>query len=221
MLPPATDDAAGSKAALRTRLRADRKRRTAAARAAAAGDLARVLRDLPELTSARTVAAYVPLPTEPDLAPTLAELRSRDVRVLLPVMRPDRDLLWRPLPGPALGDQDVPAARLAASPPAGPVSPDVLPPDLLPPEAVREADVLLVPALAVDRSGARLGQGGGSYDRVLRRVRPGTLVLAVLFDGELLDTLPVEAHDCHVAAAATPSGVIRLPSGPDRAAAPP
>ena len=76
-----------------------------------------------------------------------------------------------------------------------------------------KADVVLAPALAVDRTGARLGRGGGSYDRALARVRPDALVVALLHDGELLppgQTVPTEPHDRRVAAAAEPIGLTRL-----------
>ena len=52
--------------------------------------------------------------------------------------------------------------------------------------------MVLVPALAVDRTGMRLGRGGGSYDRALGRVPVGTFVCALLYDGEVLDRVP---HD--------------------------
>jgi 5-formyltetrahydrofolate cyclo-ligase len=64
----------------------------------------------------------------------------------------------------------------------------------------------VVPAVAVDRQGTRLGRGGGSYDRALARVRPGVLVVAALYDGELVDRLPVQAHDRPVGAVVTPGG---------------
>ena len=55
--------------------------------------------------------------------------------------------------------------------------------------------MVLVPALAVDRAGNRLGRGGGSYDRALARVGPLIPVIALLYDDELLDQVPAEQHD--------------------------
>jgi len=69
---------------------------------------------------------------------------------------------------------------------------------------------VLVPGLAVDRSGMRLGRGGGSYDRALARVPVGTPVLVLLYDGEVLDRVPADDHDRRVTAAVTASGVVRL-----------
>ena len=68
------------------------------------------------------------------------------------------------------------------------------------------ADVVVVPALAVDRGGVRLGRGGGYYDRALRHVRPDARLVALVFDDELVDALPVEPHDRRVTAVVTPSG---------------
>jgi 5-formyltetrahydrofolate cyclo-ligase len=64
------------------------------------------------------------------------------------------------------------------------------------PAAVADAHLVVVPALAVDRTGTRLGRGGGSYDRALARVRAPSV--ALLYAGELVDALPAEPHDRRV-----------------------
>ncbi len=131
----------------------------------------------------RCVAAYVPLRTEPGSLELLDCLVATGVRVLVPVLLPDNDLDW--------AEWD---ARSGAS--GAPVG-------------VREieaADAVLVPALAVARDGTRLGRGGGSYDRALRRARPGAVVVALLFDGELVDALPRDEWDVPVTAVVLPSG---------------
>ena len=90
-------------------------------------------------------------------------------------------------------------ARLGLLEPAGPS---------LGLDAVREAELVLAPALAVDAAGRRLGQGGGSYDRALERA--GAPVVAVVFDDEVLDeAIPVESHDRPVAGVLTPGGGLR------------
>jgi 5-formyltetrahydrofolate cyclo-ligase len=71
---------------------------------------------------------------------------------------------------------------------------------------------VLVPALAVARDGVRLGRGGGSYDRALARVAPGTPRVALLFDGELVDALPADPWDVPVTDAVTPAGWRALPA---------
>jgi 5-formyltetrahydrofolate cyclo-ligase len=79
---------------------------------------------------------------------------------------------------------------------------------------VGAATAVVVPAVAVDRSGVRLGRGGGYYDRALLHARPGALLVAVVYDDELLDELPAEPHDHRVGVVVTPSGGWQaLPTG--------
>jgi 5-formyltetrahydrofolate cyclo-ligase len=71
---------------------------------------------------------------------------------------------------------------------------------------------MILPALAVSRDGIRLGQGGGYYDRALQGVLAfadgGPMLIAVIFDGELVDSLPREFHDARVDQAVTPERVV-------------
>ncbi|MFJ9440955.1 5-formyltetrahydrofolate cyclo-ligase [Kitasatospora sp. NPDC101235] len=183
---------------LRTRLLAQRRELAAEERAAAAEALAGHAGEL--AAAGATVAAYVSVGAEPGTRPLLDALRARGVRVLLPVLLPDNDLDWAEYAGPGAL---APAGRGLLEP-VGP---------RLGPQAVTQAAVVLLPGLAVDRSGLRLGRGGGSYDRVLARlaragVRP---VLAVLlYEHELLERVPAEPHDLPVDLAVLPSGVRRL-----------
>ncbi|KJS55711.1 5-formyltetrahydrofolate cyclo-ligase [Streptomyces rubellomurinus] len=183
---------------LRTRLLAERRALSDGERAAAALALAGHAGEL--AGPGATVAAYVSVGAEPGTRPLLDALRSRGVRVLLPVLLPDNDLDWAEYGGPG---ELAPAGRGLLEP-VGP---------RLGPAAVTEASVVLLPGLAVDRRGLRLGRGGGSYDRVLARLeRSGAHpVLAVLLYGhELLERVPAEPHDRPVDLAVTPSGVHRL-----------
>jgi 5-formyltetrahydrofolate cyclo-ligase len=181
-------DIAEQKAALRRTLRERRAERDDAGREAAAARLAEHGPALP----ARTVAAFVGTKSEPPTLPLLAALRAGGRTVLLPVLREDMDLEWAPFQS---ADALRPA-RLGLLEPAGPS---------LGLDAVRDADLVLVPALAVDRAGRRLGQGGGSYDRALER--SGAPVVAIVFDEEVLDEpIPVEPHDRPVAGVLTPGG---------------
>ncbi|MBM0260688.1 5-formyltetrahydrofolate cyclo-ligase, partial [Micromonospora sp. 4G55] len=75
--------------------------------------------------------------------------------------------------------------------------------------AIGEAELVVVPALAVDHRGLRLGRGGGSYDRALARVPGRVLIVALLHDGELVEALPAQPHDRPVHAVITPSGGLR------------
>ncbi|MFG2913279.1 5-formyltetrahydrofolate cyclo-ligase [Kitasatospora sp. NPDC048298] len=183
------------KSGLRTRLLARRRELAAGERSAVADALARHAGEL--AAAGDTVAAYVSVGSEPGTGPLLDALRARGARVLLPVLLADNDLDWAEYAGP---DALAPAGRGLLEP-VGP---------RLGPQAVTEAAVVLLPGLAVDRSGLRLGRGGGSYDRVLARleragVRP---VLAVLlYEHELLERVPAEPHDQPVDLAVLPSGV--------------
>jgi 5-formyltetrahydrofolate cyclo-ligase len=193
------------KAALRDRLLAARRALSAEVRAAAAR---RVQAALTAVLAARsgpvTVTGYVPLGAEPggpDLPAVLAGALPAGGRLLLPVLLPDRSLDWvRYEPATVL------AADAWRSPPGA----------RLGPAAIGAATLVVTPALAVDRRGVRLGRGGGSYDRALARVAPGTPVVALLHDGELLDEdLPAEPHDRRVSAVVTPSlGLVPLPAPP-------
>ncbi|MFJ9692908.1 5-formyltetrahydrofolate cyclo-ligase [Kitasatospora sp. NPDC101183] len=186
------------KSGLRTRLLAQRRALSAEEREAAALGLAGHAGELAR--AGATVAAYVSVGAEPGTRPLLDALRGRGVRVLLPVLLPDNDLDWAEYAGPGALE---PAGRGLLEP-VGP---------RLGPEAVTGASVVLLPGLAVDRRGLRLGRGGGSYDRVLARLeRAGARpVLAVLLYGsELLERVPAEEHDRAVDLAVTPGGVHRL-----------
>ena len=77
---------------------------------------------------------------------------------------------------------------------------------------IDDAALLFVPALAVDRAGYRLGRGGGSYDRVLGRLRPDVATVALLFDGELIESVPTDPWDRPVTEALLPSRAVTFGS---------
>jgi 5-formyltetrahydrofolate cyclo-ligase len=193
------------KKAMRARVRAERRARTPRQRALDAESLAAVVRELPEVAAARCVAAYASMPTEPGTGPLRAALRRVGIRVLLPVVLDDGTLDWADDDGGEL----LPARRFGGPEPTGP---------RLGRDAVRLADLLLVPALAVDSLGNRLGQGAGYYDRALPLVDPSTCVFAVVHDNEVQDAavepVPVEPHDLPVHGIVTPQRCLRLPHRP-------
>ncbi|MFK4119147.1 5-formyltetrahydrofolate cyclo-ligase [Streptomyces longwoodensis] len=160
--------------------------------------------ELPELAHAHTVAAYVSVGTEPGTLALLDALRARGARVLLPALLPDNDLDWGAYAGEGSLARVQHGGRMALFEPAG---------ARLGPDAVTQADVVLLPGLAADARGMRLGRGGGSYDRVLARLeragaRPALVVL--LYDTEVVESVPAEPHDRPVHAVVTPSGVRRF-----------
>ena len=149
------------------------------------------------IRAASVVAGYVPMHGEPG-GPGLPEALAAvlpPAALLLPALHPDRDLDWAAYDGTLVAGRTL--ARLREPP--GP---------RLGLDAIASADIVLVPALAVDASGARLGRGGGSYDRALARIRPGVPVIALLYPGELVPVLPAEPHDRPVTGALTPSGLV-------------
>jgi 5-formyltetrahydrofolate cyclo-ligase len=167
-------------------------------RAVAGRQLRDAVLELPELQMAGTVAAYVSVGTEPDTRGLIFALWKRGSYVLLPVLQPDGDLDWASYEGPdslAAG----PRGLLEPTEPRRGVT------------AVTSADLVIVPALAVDRTGMRLGRGGGSYDRALARVGQGILTVALLYAGELISLVPAGAHDQPVRAVAVAGeGISRL-----------
>ncbi len=183
-----------AKVALRDRVVTARRRRTLVEVGAAGAALAEVVLDVVEVRRAATVAAYVSVGGEPGTALLLDRLVAAGKRVILPVLLPDGDLDWAAYDGPAL----LAPARLGLLEPTGP---------RLGVEAVATADAVLVPGLAVSPAGARLGRGGGSYDRALGRVPVGTFTCVLLYDEEVGLDVPVDAHDRPVRAAATPRGL--------------
>ena len=184
------------------------RRRQVAARAAMPDSIrnesGRLIRDhvleMPQVTSAGTIAAYYSVGTEPDTRSLIFALWKRGSYVVLPVLLPDGDLDWASYEGP---DSLAPGPRGVLQP-VEPVRGT---------GTVARADVVLVPALAVDVHGRRLGRGGGSYDRALARVGPQVPTIALLYDSELLPSVPAEEHDQAVRAVARPEqGITWLPA---------
>jgi 5-formyltetrahydrofolate cyclo-ligase len=144
-----------------------------------------------------TVCAYVPVGSEPGTDAMLDGLVARGATVLLPIAREDTDGIPLPLKWGRYTRGELVAAPFGLCEPPSP---------WLPADAVSEAAVVLIPALAVDRTGARLGRGAGYYDRTLPLANPSTLLIAVVRDDEIVDHLPSEPHDVPMTHAVTPRG---------------
>lgn len=138
------------------------------------------------------VGAYVALPDEVDLEPLLEAVDAD--RFALPRLGDDGTVTWH---------VDVGGRELHH---LGIAQPGVDAPPVDP----AELDVLLVPGRVFDRHGIRLGRGGGHYDRVVPRLRPGVPVVGVTVDERLVPRLPTEAHDAPMTHLATQSGVRAL-----------
>jgi 5-formyltetrahydrofolate cyclo-ligase len=153
---------------------------------------------LARLGGLRRIAAYVPMGREPGSLRLLDMLRDGGTDVLLPVVVAD-GLDWARYAGAG----ELIAGALGTRVPAGP---------RLGPSALATADAVLVPALAVDHRGVRLGRGGGYYDRALAALPPGARLAALLHDGELVERLPADPWDTTVTSAVEPTiGWTELP----------
>ena len=155
------------------------------------------------VSSGSTVCAYVPVGTEPGSIEMLDMLLRRSGRVLLPVAR-------------TTGDDTPMRLRWGEYRPGGLIRGRwglLEPPEpWLPESALAEASLVVVPALAVDRRGVRLGRGRGFYDRSLDGRNPQARLVAMVRDVELVDELPSEPHDVRVTHVLTPGrGMIALP----------
>jgi 5-formyltetrahydrofolate cyclo-ligase len=175
------------KRALRKRMRAmrlvaDQKEGPDAALAVARVVMARM--DDLRLAEGSCVAGYWPISTELDVRPLLARLERAGLPCALPVIEEGRDVLvfrrWRP------GEDLQPGIFETRQPPSD--APLVLP------------DVVLVPLLAVDAAGRRLGHGRGWYDRTLAALRRGgdgrgPVAVGVCFSSQVIDNVPRDDRD--------------------------
>jgi 5-formyltetrahydrofolate cyclo-ligase len=184
-----------AKVAVRDRLLTQRNRLPLSEVVAAGSAIAGHLLAAPEVRRAATVAAYVSVGQEPGTHELIEAVRGSGRHVIVPRLLPDGDLDWVRHSG-----ELERASRGLLEPPGEGLGTD----------AIATADVVLVPGLAVDAAGHRLGRGGGSYDRALGRVPVGTFVCVLLYDGEVLPEVPVEAHDRTVTHVCTPIGLRRL-----------
>jgi 5-formyltetrahydrofolate cyclo-ligase len=196
-----------AKVALRSHLLTARRSLPEAVRRSAEASVQASTLALVRRTQPTVCAAYVPVGTEPggeSLPAVLAELCT----VLLPVLLPGGDLDW------ARYDGALRRSQRGLLEPSGVT---------LGTSAITQADLIIVPALAVSRAGMRLGRGGGSYDRALTRASaptpasepapPPAFTVALLHDGEILDEVPHEPHDRPVNAVITPTaGLTTLPA---------
>jgi 5-formyltetrahydrofolate cyclo-ligase len=149
-----------------------------------------------EFQSAQVIASYIAYELEPQTNDLNAALLALGKVLVLPRLLPDKDLEWVAWNG----DAATLSKNGKHSEPIGAALEDE-----------RLIDVVIVPSLRIDRSGTRMGQGGGSYDRALARLTAWKIGL--VGEGELTsELLPCEAHDQKLDAAATPQSLTRFNS---------
>lgn len=170
---------------------------TSAERADAAEAIALHVLSAPVIARARRIGCYLSMASEPGTGPLIDALHAAGIEVVVPISLDDHSLDW------VLHDPSAPIATtsLGIPEPAGPG---------LGVDALADCDAVIVPALAVDHAGHRLGRGAGYYDRALANV--SAPVCALVFTHELLPEVPHEPHDVPVHMAVTPSGLFRVPT---------
>lgn len=194
-------EASRAKSDLRSIIRRSRaERRSQDLDADEASSVAQHVLDLEEIRNACSselpIACYVSRPEEPSTQVLRARLQEAGATLVVPRVE-NNDLVWiRVTP-----DTRWTANRWGIDEPTGPVL-DGTP------------SVWIIPALAIDSDGYRLGQGGGFYDRALQGIDEEIPVVAIVFEDEVLDRVPREAHDRRVDIVVTPDRV-RWLSMPD------
>lgn len=184
------------KSALRSRLLAARAGLGEPVRRAASAQVCALLKTLPEVASARALLAYAPFGTELDVEPLLRERIAAGVGVFLPFVDGEGLGVARVRD---LGADIEPGWRGVREPRAGrrrPARPDRL-------------QAAIVPGIGFDRSGHRLGYGGGHFDRLLAALPPSAPLVGVAFACQVVDAVPAETHDVAVDLLVTEEGVLR------------
>ena len=195
-------EVAARKRALRERLR--RERRDAPPTEEDARQAAGRLTSLPEFAAARAVGLYVALPDELATGPILAAARDRGARVAVPRVQAAGRLSFHWVEG----FDELERGRYGVREPA----------DGSPAASLEALDLLVVPGLAFDETGARLGRGGGYYDRVLAARREGRPFRVGLSTAAcVIGSVPCESFDERVDAVVTESRLVRCERGRGRA----
>ena len=182
-----------AKRALRRQVLAERDRLPERERAAMSAAIVDRLLALDELRGARTVMAFWSFGGEVDTLPLLERLEAAGTQVVLPRIE-DRDV--EPV-AYAAGDPLAETSFGAKEPASG---------RRLEPS---ELDVVVVPGVAFDRAGGRVGYGAGFYDRLLGRVRDDAFAVAVASGLQVVDRVPAGGTDRRVDAVVTEREVIR------------
>ena len=194
-----SDDIANDKRALRAELRERRQLLTPAQREAAERGIAEQLRALVAQLGARSLSCYLSATSEPATREFLNWATAEGLRVLLPVTRADGLLDW----SVASSDGIETEGMFGLPEPVG---------ELLGPIAVNAVDLMIVPAASIDPTGMRLGWGRGYFDKTLGSMERRPPVYAVVFDAEVVDTVPRDLHDQAVSGVVTPTRTLTFDS---------
>ena len=189
-----TEDPDRQKRALRAELRERRRIRTSTERTSDSDNITANLIELTERLSAKSLSAYLSTNDEPETRDFLRWAEDQGKRILLPVSREDGLLDWAPYDGDD-EEHDILGMPTPTS-------------ELLGPIAINGVDLILVPAACVDQKGMRLGWGRGYFDKTLGSMEGCPPVYAVIFDDELVESVPTERHDMPVNGVVTPSGIV-------------
>lgn len=188
---------AAEKATLRTRAKAWLDGQSAEALARRSSRVCAALTGSSRLRDARCIMLYAPLKREADVSAVALWALARGVVVCVPQMN------WaeRTMEPAAIASwtDDLALTRLGLREPRPGV----------PRVPIDRLDAVLVPGLAFDRAGRRLGRGAGFYDRFLPRLSPRTAVVGTALAGQVVETVPTEATDCRVGWLATELGLLR------------
>lgn len=183
-----------NKQALRNRVRLAREAIPAEERPRLSEAGCQRLLALPEMGRAHSVLGYGATDFEFDVSPALDALRERGARIALPRIT-----------GPSsLTLHIVESAEELERGPFGLLQPAENAPSI----GADEVDLVIVPGVAFDPAGGRLGYGGGYYDRLLARM-PLAARIGVAFDGQLVDSIPADSHDQPVDVVVTPTRTLR------------
>ena len=198
------DGIPSKKAQLRAQIRAQR---AATARGIHADRDAAIARNAETLFASKApgarIACYLSAPTEPGTNALVRALLDHGFEVIAPRVR-GIHLDWAVVTAASSFETGSFGIREVTGPSVG-----------LDTEPLRSAELIFVPALAIDHHGVRLGQGGGFYDRTLEPLvtgpAEGPLLVGVINQDELYDELPAEDHDRLVAAALSQASITYLP----------
>jgi 5-formyltetrahydrofolate cyclo-ligase len=192
---PSGDTLKLEKTVLRRNMRATRLALDEPTRARASQTICARLMALPEIRNAGAVAVYLAAGSEANIDALAVQLLQQGKTVAAPVLSP-------PSFARLHGVEQIAVASNGLRQPLRHSAQDVV--------AAAALEVILLPGLAFSRSGARLGQGVGWYDRVLASA-PRAVTIGVCFDCQLLQDIPVEAHDRRASVVVTETQVIRVP----------